>query len=328
MKKSTKSEEKKRFFLKMHKRLQNEISERKQTEKALEHSEKLFKAIFDNASIGISLLNREGYYRHANAALCHMLGYSEEELKNKSFRDITFFEDKNTSQDIWEAIWEGKYPSGSFEKRYICKNEDIIWAEASLSSIRKDDQVTDAIVVVQDITDRKRMELELMHQATTDFLTGVDNRRAFLLKAQEEFSRAQRYQRELALLLIDIDRFKYVNDSYGHLVGDRVLRDVVNACKSVLRETDVLARMGGEEFAVILIEQDISAAQTVALRIQKQVNEAIVKMDEREIQVTVSIGIGSRRDEDVNLDDIFKRADDALYQAKNSGRNRTVLQEK
>lgn len=313
--------------LKANQRLQKEIEERKLTEKALEHSGRLFRGIFNNASAGISLLSKEGYYRHANLTLCNMLGYTEEELRYKSYRDITFPEDIEASVSLWQKIWEGQCPSFSFEKRYICKNGNILWVEANLSSIRReDDKITDAIAVVIDITDRKRMEEELRHQATTDFLTGVDNRRSFMQKTQEEFSRAQRYKRELALLMIDLDKFKEVNDIYGHLVGDQVLRDVVKACKSALRETDILARIGGEEFAATLLESDLETARTVALRVQQKVKEVSVEYGGREIQITVSIGIGVRREEDTSLDDILKRADDALYRAKNTGRDKIVLE--
>ncbi len=134
------------------------------------------------------------------------------------------------SSKYWQEVWEGLKSSVSFEKRYICKNGDILWAEANLSAIRGDEaEITDAIVVIIDISVRKRMEEELRQQATTDFLTGADNRRAFMQKTKEEFARAKRYKRGLALLIIDIDKFKEVNDAYGHLVGDRILREVVKA---------------------------------------------------------------------------------------------------
>lgn len=316
------------ILIRVNQRLRLEIEERMQAEKALSYSEKLFRGIFNNASASISLLDREGRYRHCNLTLCRMLGYTEEELQAKSYRDITFADDLEKSKLYWQDVWAGRKSTVSFEKRFICKNGDILWTEANLSAIRGDGaKITDAIVVIIDITVRKRMEEELRQQATTDFLTGADNRRAFMQKTKEEFARAKRYKRKLALLLIDIDKFKEVNDAYGHLVGDRILRGVVKASSSALRQTDILARIGGEEFAVILLESDLVKAQAVALRIQQKVREVIVVAGDSEVQVTVSIGVAIIRDEDLSLEDIFKRADNALYLAKNSGRNRIVTEQ-
>jgi len=308
-------------------KLQEKIKDKKKAEKELKHSVQLFKGIFNNAAAGIALLDKEGYYRHANSTLSRMIGYSEEELKSMKFHDITFSGDLEKSVQMCEGIWKGFYPRVNCEKRYVCKNGSILWTEINMSSIRGEDQeITDIIVVILDITVRKRMEQELIQQASTDFLTGVANRLAFMQKAQEEFNRANRYPRGFSMLLLDIDNFKSVNDVYGHLVGDRVLRDVVKACQLALRDTDILARIGGEEFAVILIESDKETALQVALRIQEKVQEVIVEAADSEIQVTVSIGIGMKRDEDKDLDDIFKRADDALYEAKNAGKNRIVME--
>ncbi len=311
----------------VNQRLKREIEEKKATEKALKHREKLFRGIFNNAAAGIALLDKEGYYQHVNLTLSRMLGYSEDELKKMTFQDITYPEDLNDSIRLYQGIWDGSCTRVNFEKRYVCKNGDMIWIEINMSAILGDDGgITDIIVVVLDITVRKLMEQELILQATTDCLTGVDNRLAFMKKAQEEFIRSKRYKIGFSLLLLDVDKFKCVNDIYGHLVGDRVLRDVVKACKSALRENDIIARIGGEEFAVIIIESQPDDAYCVALRIQQKVKEVVVESEDTEIQVTVSIGIGMRREEDTNLDDILKRADDALYCAKNSGRNCIIFE--
>ncbi|RNC62958.1 MAG: putative diguanylate cyclase YdaM [Candidatus Dichloromethanomonas elyunquensis] len=316
------------FICHLHNRaLRKKYEEKNSTEKVLKHSEQLFRGIFNNAAAGIALLDKDGYYQHANLTLCKMLGYTEEELKATKFQDITYPSDLEKSVDLCERMWDGTYPWANCEKRYICKNGDVLWAEVNMSAIRGDDQeIMDIIVVVLDITVRRKMEQELIYQATTDFLTGVDNRLSFMQKGREEFSRSQRYDRPFTLLLLDVDHFKWVNDIYGHLIGDRVLRDVVTACKTALRETDILARVGGEEFAVILIESEKENAYQVSLRIQQKVKEVIVESGNNEVQVTVSIGIGIRRDEDQTMDDIFRRADDALYKAKNSGRDRIVFE--
>lgn len=308
-------------------KLKERIEYKKHSYKELRHSVRLFKGIFNNAAAGIALLDKDGYYKHVNATLCRLVGYSEEELKLMKFHDITFSLDLERSVRMCEGIWTGLYPWVSCEKRYICKNGDILWTEINMSAIHGEDQeITDVIVVVLDITARKKMEQELIKQANTDFLTGVDNRLAFMHKAQEEFNRAKRYPSAFSLLLLDIDNFKSVNDVHGHLVGDRVLQEVVTAFRTVLRDTDILARIGGEEFAIILIETDRKSALQVALRIQQRVKDLIIEVGEKQIRVTVSIGISLRKEGDKDLDEIFKRADDALYKAKNSGKNMIIVE--
>lgn len=309
-----------------NKKLQKEIKERKQAQAAMQHSEKLFRGVFRNAAAGIVLLDKEGFYRHVNFTFSAMVGYSEEELRTMTFNDITYPEDLETSIKQCKEVWEGKYTRRTFEKRYICKNGDIFWAEINLSPIcDSSNKITDVIVVVIDITMRKKLEEELTKRATTDFLTGLDNRLAFMQKAEEEFKRAARYKSNFALLMIDVDKFKEVNDTYGHIVGDRVLKNVAQVCKKALRESDIIGRIGGEEFAVLLLESNLNTALVAAQRIREKVQDLVIESDEEKIQVTISIGIGIMENGDRSFDEVFKRADDALYEAKRTGRNRICM---
>lgn len=307
-------------------RLRKEIEDHKRTARALEYREELFSGIFNNAAVGIALFDKEGYYHHVNATFCRMIGYTKDELKNMKCHDITYEADLEKSMRLSNEIWEGAYSWRTGEKRFVCKNGEILWTEINLSAIRNAyGIITDMIVVIIDITVRKTMEQELLDQATTDCLTGVDNRLAFVEKGQDEFSRALRYGRDFGLLLLDVDYFKQVNDQHGHLVGDRVLKCIASACKGALRETDMISRIGGEEFAVILIESDLKTSISVAERIQQRVKDLEITIGDITVRVTVSIGIAVILPSDQTLDDIFKRADDALYTAKNSGRNTIVI---
>jgi|JXWO01.1.fsa_nt_gi diguanylate cyclase (GGDEF)-like protein/PAS domain S-box-containing protein len=307
----------------MHK----EIHKKRMIENALKQSEALYRGVINNAAAGIALLNQDGHYHYVNATLCQMTGFSQEELKRLTLFDSIVPEERQESVMHCREVWEGKDAWKKCEKQFRCKDGQSLWAEINLSTVcDSGDNVIHLIMIVLDITVRKKLEKELLYQATTDFLTGIDNRLAFMQKAQEEFSRSERYKRNFTMLLIDIDKFKSVNDQYGHLVGDRVLKEVVKAFKLVLREMDVLARIGGEEFAVIPVESDLMMAQTVAERIQQKVLDVVVEMENTEkIQVSVSIGIAEKKELDLGVDDIFKRADDALYEAKNTGRNRIVV---
>ena len=160
--------------------------------------------------------------------------------------------------------------------------------------------------------------------ATTDALTSLYNRRHFKSLAHAEWARFQRYGRPLSLLMLDIDKFKSINDAFGHDVGDLALKAVANVCKSNKRQTDILGRIGGEEFAMLLPETDETAAENAAERLRKSIQDCTRVLPDKDIQVTVSIGIASATLGMAAFAAMLKRADEALYEAKRSGRNRVV----
>jgi len=169
----------------------------------------------------------------------------------------------------------------------------------------------------------RALNSDLEALATTDSLTGINNRRSFFTLASDELSRAKRYQRPLTALMIDIDEFKLVNDRHGHSAGDKVLRAVVQTCITTLRETDVLGRLGGDEFAILLPET--SEGRDQADRLRRTVERLRTTLDDgTDLTLTVSIGVASVRPEDESIDDVLARADQAVYQAKQSGRNRVA----
>lgn len=179
--------------------------------------------------------------------------------------------------------------------------------------------------IYRDITERKMQELELRRLATTDALTGLPNRRYFIERLRQEFERYQRYAQPAAVLMLDIDFFKRVNDSYGHAAGDALLKRFAMACQRVVRRTDVVGRLGGEEFAVMLLDRTDAEALEQAERIREAV--AAIRLDDIDsaLHVTVSIGVSSFEGAGGSADVALARADRALYQAKEGGRNRVVL---
>lgn len=166
---------------------------------------------------------------------------------------------------------------------------------------------------------------ELERLASIDPLTGVCNRRCFMESGQREFSRARRYGQQLCLMQMDLDHFKQVNDTYGHAAGDEVLRVFAANCRQGLREHDLLGRLGGEEFAVVLPATDLDGACQVAERFREIVAEIKLFVDEKLIRFTVSIGVAQSTPEDRDVEALLRRADEALYLAKNGGRNRVVV---
>ncbi|MDX9767759.1 MAG: diguanylate cyclase [Ectothiorhodospiraceae bacterium] len=166
------------------------------------------------------------------------------------------------------------------------------------------------------------VNVRLERQALTDVLTGIANRRHFMAQAEVEVARAHRHDRPLSLLMFDIDHFKNINDEFGHANGDRVLVAVTQALHDTLRSGDLLARIGGEEFAVLLPDTDIDRAVDLAERLRQVVEATEVACDTRSIRVTISGGVAALCEADSNVEPILKRADDALYRSKANGRNR------
>lgn len=185
-----------------------------------------------------------------------------------------------------------------------------------------------SIMSYTDITDRKNMEEELRMLATTDPLTGVNNRRKFLETSERELARCARYNHPLCILMLDADHFKSVNDTHGHDVGDKVLKRLSDICMRELRDVDVFGRFGGEEFVATLPETSVKTALEVAERLRTALAAAEIPVTgSKPLRFTVSIGAAERTRDDKSVHDLLNRADAALYQAKESGRNKVVYAE-
>jgi len=175
-----------------------------------------------------------------------------------------------------------------------------------------------------DITQRKMLEDELRRLATTDDLTGIAARGHFLESAAQEIQRSQRYDHPLSVMMVDIDHFKAINDTHGHAMGDLAIQKIVGVLKQILRAEDLLGRLGGEEFGILLPETGMDRARTVAERIREQIATLLFNHEGNRIVLTVSIGLTEYRRGDAGIDAVLLRADTALYEAKRGGRNRTV----
>lgn len=195
----------------------------------------------------------------------------------------------------------------------------------SFSPMIRDGEVTGASVFSRDITARRAMERQLERLASTDPLTGANNRRQFMARAAEEWERSGRYDTPLSLLMIDIDRFKSINDTHGHAVGDAVLKAMVAEALAVLRTTDLLGRLGGEEFAILLPQTPPAAAAHTAERLRHALSRVATPTDGGPLHFTVSIGLAARAGESDSVEDCLKRADGALYRAKTEGRDRVMV---
>ncbi|MDR1229100.1 MAG: diguanylate cyclase [Azoarcus sp.] len=199
------------------------------------------------------------------------------------------------------------------------------WIERDFIPIRLHDKLIGFLYIYRDISQKKRHARELWQLATSDPLTGIPNRRTFFEQIERERARLARYPGEAAILMIDIDHFKQINDTHGHAVGDVMLCHIVRQIRKLLREPDTLARLGGEEFALLLPETNQEGALGLAERVRKVLEETPLSHNGAQINVTASVGVTIMTPQDINTDHALSRADRALYEAKRNGRNRVEL---
>ncbi len=186
------------------------------------------------------------------------------------------------------------------------------------------------LITLQDITERKRLHEKVKRLASKDPLTGLYNRRYLLERAEQEVQRSRRYKHSISLLIIDLDHFKNINDTYGHLAGDRALIQFSTFLKDTLRNVDIIGRFGGDEFVVILPETELKTALTTAVRLCENFKQSSVPVDQGDFSFTLSVGVSTEDDVSQNTDiyDLIERADRALYRAKALGRDQVAVEEK
>jgi diguanylate cyclase (GGDEF)-like protein len=182
--------------------------------------------------------------------------------------------------------------------------------------------VMSVLIIIINIITVNYFQRKLVRMATIDSLTGINNREHFINLCELEFKRSMRYGKPLSVVMIDIDFFKSINDSYGHAIGDRVLAKFADICQQNLRTSDIFGRVGGEEFGAILLETSIEKAYDVTNRLRQTIEKTEIIVEKKKIQFTISIGLTSSKKEDASFDRALNRADEALYMAKNGGRNR------
>ncbi len=300
-----------------------DISERKRIEQELRVSEARFHNAMDTAPIGMAIIDLSGKYVEVNQSLCQILGYSKEELLNMTFQQITHPDDVAIDVANSQKLIEGKIPLNQIEKRYVRKNGEIIWVQLTASILR--DSLSNEplyfITQVEDITDRKLTEERIRHLAYHDSLTNLPNRRLLLDRMHHAMDFAKRHQNIMALMFLDLDRFKNVNDTLGHDVGDELLKAVAARLNTALRSIDTIARVSGDEFVIILNELTTqNEASLIADKIIESMNHRFL-IHGHELHVGCSIGITLYPNDALEVSDLMKKADLAMYAAKESGRN-------
>ncbi len=309
-------------FMKLLARWAGSFLERQSVLDELSLAKQQFEMIFENNASGILLIDHNCQILMANKRFCEIIGFSKSELVGQNAR-IYYLDDTSYQISRQKILNTDKSSYLNLEHQLKRKNGKLIWCEFIGSQIELTKQDSAMLWSILDITIQKEMQEKLEIQATTDYLTELYNRRYFTCRLEEEVSKIKCYKNTAASLMIfDLDKFKQINDTLGHLMGDFVLKEFANILKKNLRKTDIAARIGGEEFAMILVNTDIVDASILANRIKENVSNKIINIDGKSVNVTVSIGLTALSYDDINSDCTFARADDALYTAKANGRNR------
>lgn len=286
----------------------------------LSESQRYLDVAFERAPIGMALFDTQGRYVRVNDALCCLLQRSRDELLGRRDQEFTHPDDRQSDVDAAWRILRGELDSWQTEKRFLTPDGRTLWVIANLVFLRDDaGRPLSWLGQFQDITARRSREDVLDHIATHDDLTEIANRRALIAKLHDSLALARRYLQSGAVLILDLDGFKEVNDRAGHQAGDALLVQTARALRNRLRVTDFLARMGGDEFAVVLPHADSEAAFVVA----QQLLLAVGDLDETELSFSCGIALYSA--ETPGVETVIARADSAMYAAKARGRGQIVV---
>ncbi len=292
---------------------------------SLRAAEDLFRTAFENAPIGMMLISARGAILRVNRAVCALLGHRPEELVGRSIDSTVPAEHSVTGDERVRRLLARELDTAPLERRFERPDGRSVLGALSLSLVPGHDTTEPYLVgQVEDVTERHAFEARLAHQATHDPLTGLPNRALFMDRLGMALGRDDHGTRVPAVLFVDLDHFKLVNDSAGHSAGDEVLVTVSERLRRSVRGGDTVARFGGDEFTVLCERVDEEEAQVVAERIRDAVSTPITLAD-GDVTVGASVGIARADSLDATAESLLRRADGAMYAAKQLGRDRILI---
>lgn len=301
----------------------DDIGSRKQIESALRASEQRFREMMEFAPIGMAIVSLAGQFTKINQALCNIVGYRNDELLMRTFQEITYPDDLAADMEFIQQLLEGRINAYQMEKRYVRKDKTLVWVQLSVSIFRDESRSPQYFIAqIEDITTRKQQHDEVKQEAYFDALTNLPNRRMLLMRLQQVHAHVERHQQLAALIFLDVDHFKQINDNLGHDVGDAILKEVATRLQRCLRQSDLVSRLGGDEFVIVLPElKHPHDATRVAQKIVQSFALPI-QVSGQAPRVSVSVGVAVHRtDINTSVTGWMKQADLAMYQAKAAGRN-------
>jgi diguanylate cyclase (GGDEF)-like protein/PAS domain S-box-containing protein len=305
--------------------LQHEVIERKRVEGLIAKAKREWEQTFDTVPDLIAIIDRNYKIQRLNRAMAHKMGVHPRDAIGLNCHEVCHGMDHPIDFcPLQMSLADGKEHSAEvFEPRL----GGTFLVSVTPLQTNGSGQAEMFVHVARDITERKIFEDKLRKLAITDSLTDIWNRRQFMQLAQRELERAKRYGGQLAVLMMDLDRFKVINDAYGHDVGDEALKKVAEIGRTSLRQVDIFARYGGEEFVAVLPETGLEQAIQVAERLRTDVAETLLTADGRPVRTTLSIGVTVAGTKVTDLTTLLKNADQAMYKAKQNGRNRVEVYE-
>jgi diguanylate cyclase (GGDEF)-like protein/PAS domain S-box-containing protein len=291
------------------------------TEARLRDRVERYSNLVELAAIGISHVAPDGRFVYVNRALSEMLGYPAEELLTLGVRDVSHPDDLTVTHADIARLDAGEIRTFKAEKRYVRKDGATLWVRLTVAARRDvNDRVLHHVSIVEDISDQREAEAQIKYLATHDALTGLYNRSIFQQLLGRALAQGRRYGRRFAVLFIDLDRFKVINDSFGHAAGDTVLKTTAERLQQFVRASDVLARIGGDEF-VALIETPTREGAGVAAGKLLEALAAPMVVGGHECRMTASLGIATFPEDAQDGDGLVESADMAMYVAKDAGKN-------
>ena len=302
-----------------------DISDRKRVESALEQREKRFRTIVEKSWSGVVLLDGECRFSYAGSSTFHLIGYGEAELTGQSLFDFIHPRDVEAARKTFADLLVSPNHEAHGELRFRHKSGTWIWLEGFGQNLLHEESVGAIVLNYRDVSQRKETEKQLEYRAYYDSLTGLPNRLLFRDRLVNSLQHARRNKVALAVMYLDVDRFKLVNDGLGHTFGDSLLAEVAKRLQGSLRASDTISRIGGDEFSVLLPEVvNTEAVAGVARKVLEALQQPF-RVEGHDLYVTASIGISCFPADGEDAETLLKCADAALYRAKELGRNQAQL---
>jgi diguanylate cyclase (GGDEF)-like protein/PAS domain S-box-containing protein len=302
-----------------------DISERRRAQEELERREQRYRALVEKSWSGVALLDHNLAFAYAGSSTDRLLGYNERDLLGASFLGFVHPRERTSARQLFADLLGAPNREVQGELRFLHKNGTWVWIEGFAQNLLHDPSVGAIVMNYRDVTQRKATEKQLEYQAYYDALTGLPNRLLFRDRVITAIAQAQRNRRSLAVMYLDLDHFKLVNDGLGHSTGDKLLAQAAERLQGSVRASDTISRLGGDEFTLLL--NDVGNSDAVA-GVARKILQSLArpfKVDGHELFVTASIGISLHPSDGSDVETLLKAADSAMYRAKELGRNQAQL---